>query len=186
MSVDLRNASTFGRISLLVMDDCLIKLEHGYTRDRVRRLMYDAIESVIIWRRVPGVRITVCVVLFLLPGMGLLFANSTVAIVIGIFLLALALGLISWYIYAGKTIIRIVRIGKTDDVIGIFRPGRVRRFRTLFIDGIQRAQDAILAQSAGAEPAAVPVSEPASSAAPIIEPSTEPLAEPPTSEGTVG
>lgn len=140
MSVDLRSNTLFSRASLLLMDDCLIKLEHGRTKDRVRRYSFDRIESVVIYRQIPWVRLIICAVVLLLPGFLLLLAGETSETVTGIVLMACAVFLIVWYLYCRKTTIRVVRAGQQYEVAGIFRPGRFRRFRDRLIGGINAVQ----------------------------------------------
>jgi hypothetical protein len=148
MGADLRNNTSFARISLVLLDDCLVKLEHARTQDRIRRYMFEAIESVVIWRRVPLIRILVCTCLLLLPGVAILFIGETFATVSGILLILLGGGLVLWYLFNGKTTIRIVRAGKTDEIVGIFGRGKVRSFRERLVLGIQRAQQNALARGA--------------------------------------
>lgn len=143
MSVDLRSNSQFARVSVLLMDDCMIKLEHARTQDRMRKTMYESIESVTLWRRIPGVRITVCAVLLALPGIALLFVGDTAVTIIGIFLILLGGGLITFYLVCGKTTIRITKGGKNYDITGIFRPSKVRKFREKLIAGIRRVQERV-------------------------------------------
>jgi hypothetical protein len=140
MSVDLQSNSTFGRISIVLMNDCLIKLEHGWSEDRTRRFMYEGIDSVVIWRKIPWVRIMVCAVLLALPGIILLFLGNIVATVCGIVLGAIGVALIVWYLYCRSTTIRIVRAGKNHDLTSIFRPGKVRSFRDRLVVNIRTIQ----------------------------------------------
>ncbi|HEV7301140.1 MAG TPA: hypothetical protein VGN72_17370 [Tepidisphaeraceae bacterium] len=140
MAADLRSNTMFSRISLVVMDDCLIKLEHGRTGDRVRKFTYDSIESIVIWRKTPWVRIVVCTTFLALPGAALQFVGDTFATYSGLFLLALGLGLVAWYLICRSTTIRIMRGGIIYDVVGIFRPGRVRKLRDNVLARIRAVQ----------------------------------------------
>lgn len=141
MSVDLANNTTFQRLSLVVMDDSLIKLEHERTQDRVRKIMFDRVESLLIWTVPPWLNICICGIFFALPGFGILLVQEVWSSIVGDFLLALGLGLIGWYVYCGRTTIRAVRGGRLHEIKGIFRPGRVRRFRERLVAGIRRAQE---------------------------------------------
>jgi hypothetical protein len=141
MSADLRSSSIFGRSSLVLLDDCLVKLEHGQTEDRVRKFMFDAIEAVIVWRSVPWLYL--CIVAFFLCGPAfclLILVRGTVANWIGGFLLVAAVPVMAWYLYCRKTTIRIARFGKTDDIQGIFRPGKARDVTNRLVNGIRAAQ----------------------------------------------
>ena len=140
MAVDLKSNASLHRYSLLIMGDALIKLEHERTQDRMRRYTFDTIQNVIIWQKTPWVRIAVCAVLLVLPGVGILFFNDTTATVIGCFLIAMGCLLLAYYSYCKVTTIRIVRAGKHYDCEGLFRPGKVRRFRDKLVQAITAAQ----------------------------------------------
>ena len=143
MAADLRSNTMFSRISVVLMDDCLEKLDHDRTSDRVRRFAFDTIESVVIWRKIPWVRITLCATFLALPGAALQFVGDEFATVSGLVLLALGLGLITWYLVCRSTTIRIMRGGLTYDIVGIFRPARVRKFRDGLLTRVRAAQAAV-------------------------------------------
>jgi hypothetical protein len=161
VSVDLQSNTMFGRISLVLMEDCLVKLEHGRTEDRVRRFMFDSIESVIIWRKMPWGRIAVTLGLFALPGVALFFVGELVTTIFGIFLVALGLGLTAWYLTCRKTTIRILRGGNTHDLSGIFRPSKVRSLRDRLFAQIERAQQQAAATIASPSTEPPPTESPA-------------------------
>ena len=142
MAVDLKSITSMRRFSLLLMDDCLLKLEHERTQDRIRRFSYETIQSVIIWQKVPWVRIVICIVLLVFPGFALFLADSTPSTIAAIFLIALGGSLTAWYSYCKVTTIRIVRGGTNTDLKGLFRPGRLRRFRERFLAAIRAGQPA--------------------------------------------
>jgi hypothetical protein len=141
MSVDLRSSSLFSRSSLVLLDDCLVKLERGQTEDRVRKYMFDAIEAVIIWKSVPWVYLSIIIIFLGGPAFCLLvLVHASVANWIGGGLLVAAVPLVAWYLYCRQTTIRIVRFGQSDDIKGIFRPGRLRRVLDRLITGIRALQ----------------------------------------------
>ena len=140
MSVDLRSNSTFERVSLVLMDDCLVKLEHGWTEDRIKRFMYEAVEKLVITRRLPWPHMIICAVVLMGPGVFLLFSSEAGLPILGGGLIAVGLILVLWYAYCGKTTIRIDRAGKTAEIKGIFRPGRINRFAQRFITNVRVSQ----------------------------------------------
>ncbi len=140
MAVDLRSNSLFNRTSVLIEPDCLVLLEHERTKDRVRKIMFDRVEQVIAWRKVPVIRILVVALFLLLPGAALFFVGNVTSTVIAIFLEIVALTALTWYLYCQKTIIRLVRSGKTDDITGVFRPGKVRRLLAKIESNIRNVQ----------------------------------------------
>lgn len=131
----------FGRSSLMLLDDCLVKLEHSYTEDRVRKFMFDAVEAVIVWQSIPWLYL--CIVAFFLFGPAfclLVLVRGTAADWIGGVLAVAAVPLFVWYLYCRKTTIRIVRFGKSEDISGIFRPGKLRRVLEKLNAGIRAVQ----------------------------------------------
>lgn len=160
MSVDLRSNTTFSRISMVLMDDCLVKLEHQTTQDRVRRYAYDRIQGVVIWTRPAWLRMAVCAVGLLAPGILLGLLTQELQI-FGWILASIGLLLVCWYAYTKVATIRIIRAGKTDDLKGLYRPGRLNRFRDKLIARIQEAQSVetietpIVTPSASDAPAAI-------------------------------
>ncbi len=117
---------------------------HERTQDRVRRFSYETIQNVVIWQKVPWLRIIICAVFLLLPGIGLMFMSNTASTVTGWFLIIVGGGLVGWFSYCRVTTIRIVRAGRNNDLTGMFRPGRVRRFRDRLIAGIRATQSSAL------------------------------------------
>ena len=50
MSEILKTTSVFDRLSFVVMDDSLVRLEHGSTQDRVRKFRFIEIEGILFSR----------------------------------------------------------------------------------------------------------------------------------------
>jgi hypothetical protein len=139
MGVDLRNRSTFERSSIIVTDDAIVKLEHTYGDDRLKRAMFASLESLIIWRKLCWAQITVVALLVVMPGILILALNSELMI-LGAILLGIGLLLIVYYVYCGKYTIRLIRRGTTMEFSGVYRPGKVRKFRDKVIANAQRVQ----------------------------------------------
>lgn len=153
MAADLKSITTFQRVSLLLMDDCLIKLEHERTRDRVRRFSYDTIQTVVIWQKISWLRIVLCTLCLVAPGFALLLTQQSTNSLVGVLLMTVGGGLIAWYFYCKVTTIRIVRAGTNNDIAGLFRPGRLDRFRKRLVANIRASQPA-------PEPAPPPAEQP--------------------------
>ncbi|HEY1684668.1 MAG TPA: hypothetical protein VGG19_07900 [Tepidisphaeraceae bacterium] len=142
MSVDLRSNSLFSRSSLVLLDDSLVKLEHGQTEDRVRKFMFEAIEAIITWRTIPWLNLIIVTTFLIGPALILiLVVRGIIAEWIGGSLFVVAIPVLAWYLYCRQTTIRIVRFGKADDIKGIFRPGKVRGLMERMIAGIQAVQN---------------------------------------------
>lgn len=56
MSVDLKISGLTGGMSVLTLDGELIILEHGVGQDRVKRILYENIESILVWEKIPWLR----------------------------------------------------------------------------------------------------------------------------------
>jgi hypothetical protein len=158
MSADLKCNTTLRRTSLVILDDCLVMLEHELTRDRVRKVMFDRVESVLIWAKVPWLRIVLLFVLLGLPALGILLIHEPVSTAIALVLLAFVVGMNAGYAYCGHTTIRIVRAGQTYEISGIFRRGPLTRFRARLLGGIRRVQQNLAVdpsvETAGSKPGA--------------------------------
>lgn len=127
----LKCRSLFGGNTLVVDDDALVVLEADLASDRMRRLLYNRIESITTWRRIPW---TGCIVGALLGLAGLVVAimgarDSFMSTeIIGLVVLAgglLVLGKYAWY---KRTHIAVTRDGQTKRFSGIISPAVRRRF----------------------------------------------------------
>jgi hypothetical protein len=138
---------------VVIEPDSLVKLEHGMSKDRVRKAMFNRVSQVAVWRTVPWIRISIVVLFFVFPGF-LLFAlpEEPAVKIVGFLLFALGVTVGGVYLYCGKTTFRIVLPGKTEDITGIFRPGTVSRAVAKITSNIRAAQAV-----AGPAPAAPPV-----------------------------
>src|SRR5439155_8016911 len=103
------------------------KLEHSSNKDRVRRILFNRVEALIVWRQWPAVRMTLVAFFLGFPGLLLLLPRETATTVISVFLLVLAGGILTFYTYCRKTTIGIYRAGRVEDITGIFWPAKVRR-----------------------------------------------------------
>lgn len=140
MAVDLKFAGYMQRYSLVLLDDQLVELQHSMTRDRVRRIHFDRIDSVVVWRRMARGRLLLVFVLLGLPAILLLSSGFTVALFSGALLLAIAALLGLHYLYAGRSTIRVVRAGRTYEYSGVIRRARLGRFVSRLERGIRSVQ----------------------------------------------
>ncbi|MDH5639262.1 MAG: hypothetical protein OEZ04_12315, partial [Nitrospinota bacterium] len=74
MAADLTIPGTTGRKSFLLMDDALVMLEHGGMRDRVTKILYEHIETILVWKKMPWIKIILTAVF--LGGLALLFLRE--------------------------------------------------------------------------------------------------------------
>jgi len=140
MAADLTFAGFVRRSSIVLLDDHLVLLEHSATRDRVRRIPYDRVESVLSWRRLPWARLILIGLLFVASGL-MMF---TIGDLVGKGLLAIPLVvtalIVARYLYMGVTKIRITRADKHYDFSGILSPRKVARCLSRLDESIRRAQ----------------------------------------------
>jgi hypothetical protein len=179
MAVDLTSNSMFARISFVMMDDSLIKLEHGSTKDRVRRFRFVDIEAMVFTRSVPILRLVLSTIAFLLPGVAfLVFGGEVATSVVGIILAAIGFALIAWYLYAGWTTIYIIRAHQPgpEKITGIFRPGKLARLKESLVDKIRAAQAAAALRESAMQAGTLTSDQ---TAAAVIEVSNPPPIPPP-------
>ena len=139
MSVDLRSYKTFERYSILVLDDCVVKLEHTYGDDRIRRIKFATLERMVISRKPAWLRLIIGGLILLV---GLLIMLNNDLLYLGIGLAAFGIAILLYYLYCGVTTIQMIRRGIPSDFDGIFRPGKVRKFRDKVLEGVRRTQSA--------------------------------------------
>jgi hypothetical protein len=144
MAVDLKSNTTFQRVSILLTDNAIVKLEHERTQDRIRRFPYESIQAVLIWQRISWWRIVLCTIVLIFPGIGIAFNDSTTALISASILIGMGLALDLWYLYCKVTTVRIVRGHANYDLIGLFRPGKLRKFRQRLLAGIDATQAAAM------------------------------------------
>ena len=136
MAADLSFARLTHYESMLIGNEGLIVLTSGSFRDRMSTILFDRVESVLIWKTVPWSRLFFSVLFALLGG----FLLLTPAYVGGWIVLGTATIAIVRYLYCHKTTIRITRAGKSRDFVGILRPGKVLDFAIRLRHAIEQAQ----------------------------------------------
>lgn len=140
MAADLTTTGFFQRRSVILQNDHVVVLEHQSTKDRVRRIAFDRIEHVVLWRSLPWVYMVVYGLLLGGPGLAFLAVRSTPIIFIGLTLVAITVIIEARYLYMGKTSIRITRAGSAYVISGVVSPRKVDRFISRMEEAIHRAQ----------------------------------------------
>ena len=142
MAADLTFAGQLSRHSLVIEPSYLVVLEHGTLRDRTRRILYDRVESVLVWRRPPWGRIIVISLLLGGPALLLLFLPVGQPVVTGLalFVLLLAVAIVARYVTWGCTYIQITRDGEARLFKGVVWPKRRERFLARLTESIRTAQ----------------------------------------------
>ena len=126
MEISLANLARRG--SLAPSKDCLLWLEQDSGADRVRRIFYDRIASVAVWRVIPWGRLAIFTFIFVLPGVGVLMIDEDFAKVFGGVLLAIGLVADIRYLYCQKTVMAIERDGEVRRFNMVVRPGKLKAF----------------------------------------------------------
>jgi len=132
MPADLRIHGFVNRKSFLVMEDSLVMLEHSQFSDRIHKILYESIESIIVWKKTPWLKMTLTALILggfaYIPFLGTGSpANSDtrnyLLIVLGVFV-ALEVILLT----RKNVFIRIIHAGQPLDLaFGAF-PWTVRKF----------------------------------------------------------
>jgi hypothetical protein len=120
--------------------DSLVKLEHSGTKDRIRKILFNRVDQIIVWRQMPAVRMIVVVIFLALPGLLLLLPREIATTIIAIILLLLAGIILAFYTYCRKTTIRIIRAGRIEDITGVFWPRKVQRLVAGMAHNIREVQ----------------------------------------------
>jgi hypothetical protein len=138
--IDLRLPSLLRKRSFVIMDDHLVLLAHQHMKDRVQRISFDRIDSILIWSVIPWVRMLIWAVLFGLPALGIFLINDPVATVIAIVLLTCLTLIELYYLLRRKTSIRITRAGVHTTVCAVVSRRKVRRFAANIAPRIRQTQ----------------------------------------------
>ena len=128
MGADLKGANWLSKESAIVAADGLVILEHGGAKDRTRKILFDRVESVLVWKTLPWLRMLLFAVILGVPGtLLLLLVRDKVPSTIGAVVLGICVVIEAWYLYARKATIRVHRGGQNRDFVAITWPGRLRR-----------------------------------------------------------
>ncbi len=159
MAVDFTMRSLFSSRSAIIDDACLILLERAGSRDRVRRIQFDRVQSLIVWRSIPWFNVIFTAIPFFV-GTILMLVDEAVARSIGL-VICLTMALIElWWFYCKKTMLVFVVDGAPTKLSFVNRPAKrdriVQRIRTNIAQ--TQARLALVNEKLGltAAPAAVP------------------------------
>ena len=140
MPVDAHFSQFTKKISAIVDDDNLVILEHDYTRDKVRRIQFDRVESLVTWRRYPLLHVLLSTLFFGGIGIALLVVQDSVANGIAAFMFSILAMLLFYYTTRQRSHIRIVRGGKTFQYAGFNSRRKFERFLEKLSVAISRTQ----------------------------------------------
>ena len=133
-------ANAMRRRSLLVESDQLIILDHGATKDRLRRIPFHRVETVMHWRVAPWGRMFVFFLLLGLPAVLFAMAGGVVPTAFAIFFLVILVTVLAYYLYYRKTTLRIDHGADHYVVTGVTSPRKFRRFIAILKLRIRAAQ----------------------------------------------
>ena len=145
MGADLTASTWFRRESVVLMDDSLVILETEYRKDRMRKILFDQVSDVTVWREFPLGRTLLFIAVLGLPAAIIVGSywppfHDTAAYVIVACILGPLLIILLRYFICGKTFIRIGYSGNVREFTFIARPGRMRKFLARLVANIQMAQ----------------------------------------------
>ena len=154
MAADMKSAGLVRVESFIIRDDCLVMLERETTSDRMRRIFFDRVESVVVWRAFPWGRALISGALTALPAAGFAAGAANARMdweILAFFAILFAAAFLFLelrYLIDFKTHIRITRDGATKDIVVIVRTGKVRRFVRRLRGNIRTVQEAAHAAAA--------------------------------------
>ena len=156
MPVKLKTDS-WSKPSMLIPDaEYVTVVEMGQTEDRLRRILYDRIANIVVWRRLPWFRM-----LLFSAALGVIawaFFAAKVAEAGIVTLIVLAVVLIR-YGACGKTFVRICRAGEDRQFVFRARPAKVQRFLRTLRENIEFCQRAAAQKAREREREAAPLEE---------------------------
>lgn len=151
MPADLTINSLSKQRSLLIEPESLVILQREGTRDRVRRIRFDRVESVVVWKSVAWVAAVFTSLLPLIVAVILISIgtseNEPGVSATGAGFLALAIILAAAVLMRGKTHIRIRRAGVNRDFACIKSQKKLRIFLDKLANAIDAAQESALTQA---------------------------------------
>lgn len=176
MAIDLHSRNFFGSTSLLVCDDRVVVLEHSVGPDRMRRVLFEQLDSVSYSSKrtilVPGIA-AVGSLLFTWMLYEMIGPRITPAAVAGLFIGALgllwSLVVLAWFLLTIR--VRVLLHRSIGDLTFSCRctPGRMRRFLLKLEQTAVAAQDQLWQARATATAAALAAEAPP----PLAQPSQE-------------
>ena len=156
MGIKLKQVGWIRRQFLEVEAHQLLLLQPEWGSDRVRRILYDRVETLVTWRTIPWDRLIVSSIVLLIPALLLLLVGGFPETrATGGVLAVIGLSLVGWYLTARRTHFAISRAGETYRFSTITVRRRVQRFLTAVTSAIATVQ-----QGAESQPEAIAESEP--------------------------
>jgi len=147
MAIDLKGGDITARQSFLIRDDCLVCLTQRSGHDRVRRIFFDRVAAVIVWRRPPWGALLFALFLPGLPGGFMLATGETVLMALGGALLGVWAIVTLGLFWAGRTRFRIIRDDEGFEFAATATPRAIQRFHTKLVDRIEKHQASLAAQA---------------------------------------
>ncbi len=151
MPADLTINSLSKKRSLLIEPESLVILQREGTRDRVRRIRLDRVESIVVWKSVAWLAAIFTSLLPLFIAVILIIfgtsENAPEISATGAGFLALAILCAAAVLMRGKTHIRIRRAGINRDFACLLSQKKIRVFLDKLATAIDAAQEAALAQA---------------------------------------
>jgi len=147
MGAELTSSTWFRRESIVLIDDSLVILEQESRQDRMRKVLFDQVSSLVVWRKFPfgrsfaftavlGVPATIVIVATLEGSIDRTDGYIPAGCMLGLLLLIL----LRYFVY-GKTFVRIGYSGNVREFALIARPGRMRKFLDQLVVNIRKAQE---------------------------------------------
>jgi hypothetical protein len=151
VAVDFKEESLMHQVAVVIDDDALIMLERDGNRDRVRKILYDRVQSVLIWRKFPWLRaiiIGVFLLLLTLSFMPLAINSRNLAAKIPFVLCLITLLVVELrYLYYKRTYLQIFRAGESKLFKLIISPGKVKSIVNRLVENINKTQTSLISKT---------------------------------------
>ena len=149
MAADITSMIGRHRQSMLLAADAVIRLDHQFGRDRVRRILYEHLQSVTVWTEFPTALALGAGLLLGTPALLAVVALGAAGVCVAVVPLILLAVLLIWISIQRRTVIRFVWAGQQFDFSGIVRKATVELFIKRLNEAVVHARRA--AEKANAE-----------------------------------
>lgn len=140
MPVDLTYSNWFSRVGMLIEDDHLLLLEYRFSTDRLRRIPFEHVRSVAVWRSVPIWPILLIALILLLPASLILLTGEPGLDIVAGILAIVGFTFIGYLVYVGRTTVQITLDGRQRRFSLMVHPGKLDRFLDRLVQRIHAVQ----------------------------------------------
>lgn len=145
MAADLSAYSLFQRRELILEEDALLELESQFGSDRIKRILFDRIQSLSAWTQVLAGRLVISAIIIVIGLVFLLpLITNTKSDMVPLGVILVTIGIITFLRYASvHRYYLVIRMLDESEIriTALSRPVKFRRFVKRLVDGIAEFQE---------------------------------------------